>query len=381
MKIFLFIALILLSTKTFSLFMRRMHMPQVLGALAAGVILGPALLNIIQPNDTLAVFAEFGVVLLLFAAGMETDFKQLRNAFKASLLISVLGIVLSLGGGFAIALLFGKPSLESFFIGVVIASMSTSITVEALQEMGKLRTKAGTAILGASLFDDIIVIVLLAVLMGMGESNGISFNAISGTLVRIVLFFVFAIASGWCVNKLFNFLYNKVGATRRISIFAIAYCFVMAYLAELFGLADITGAYIAGIAFCNTRCVETVDTDTHSLSFLFFTPIFLANIGINTTFDGMDGSMVLFTIALVVIAVAGKFIGCGLAARICGFTRNESLQVGVGMIARGEVSFIVASKGILAGYMNPNLFPGIIIVVLATVLITPLLMNVVFKPV
>jgi Kef-type K+ transport system membrane component KefB len=310
---------------------------------------------------------------------METDFRQLRNAFKASLLISVLGIVLSLGGGFAIALLFGKPSFESFFIGVVIASMSTSITVEALQEMGKLKTKAGTAILGASLFDDIIVIVLLAVMMGTGESNGVSITAISGTLIKIIVFFAFAIASGWCVNKLFNFLYNKMGATRRLSIFAIAYCFVMAYLAEIFGLADITGAYIAGIAFCNTRCVETVDTDTHSLSFLFFTPIFLANIGINTTFDGMTGNLVLFTLLLVLVAVAAKFIGCGLAARICGYSRKESLQVGVGMIARGEVSFIVASKGILAGYMNPHLFPSIIVVVLATVLVTPLLLNVVFK--
>jgi len=377
-RLLLFIALILLSTKILAIFMKHIHLPQVIGALAAGVLLGPAVFNLIEPNETISAIAEFGVILLLFSAGMETDFRQLRNSLKSSLVISTLGVVVALGGGFAIALLFGKPSFESFFIGVVIASMSTSITVEALSEMGKLKTKTGTALMGASLFDDILVIMILAVTMGMGTA-GFSFASLGIILLRIAAFFAFAIVAGLCVNRLFNYIYNTFGQKRRLTVFAIAYCFLMAYLAEFFGLADITGAYLAGIAFCSTRCVESLETETHELSYIFFTPVFLANIGIHTSFDGMTSSMILFTVLLVLVAIASKVIGCGLGAKICKFTNRESAQIGVGMVARGEVSFIVATKGIAAGYISSLLFPSIIVVVLVTVLITPLLLKAAFE--
>jgi len=376
-NLLLFIALILLATKVLAIFMKHIHLPQVIGALAAGVLLGPAAFNLIEPNETISAIAEIGVILLLFSAGMETDFRQLRNSLKSSLTISALGVVMALGGGFAVAFLFGKPSFESFFIGVVIASMSTSITVEALSEMGKLKTRTGTALLGASLFDDILVIMILAVTMGMG-ATGFSFASLWTILLKIAAFFAFAIAAGLCINKLFNYLYNTFGEKRRLTIFAIAYCFLMAYLAEFFGLANITGAYLAGIAFCSTRCVESLETKTHGLSYMFFTPVFLANIGIHTSFAGMTGNMVLFTALLVIVAILSKVIGCGLGAKICNFTNRESAQIGVGMIARGEVSFIVTTKGIAAGYISSLLFPSIIVVVLVTVLITPLLLKAAF---
>ena len=377
-NLLLIIALVLLSTKVIAILMRRIHLPQVVGALIAGVLLGPAALGLVEPNETISVIAEFGVIFLLFSAGMETDFRQLRSCFKSSLLISVLGVAVALGGGFAVACLFGKPSFESFFIGVIIASMSTSITVEALQEMGKLKTKTGTAIMGASLFDDILVIVILAIIMGMG-ANGFTVTSVAVILLKIAVFFAFAVAAGLGVNKLFNFLYGRFGEKRRLAIFAVAYCFLIAYLAELFGLADITGAYVAGIAFCNTRCVEFLETKTHALSYMLFTPVFLANIGFNTSFDGLGGGMILFTALLVVVAILSKIIGCGLAAKICNFTNRESMQIGVGMVARGEVSFIVASKGIAAGYVSSVLFPSVIVVVLVTVLVTPLLLKAVFS--
>jgi Kef-type K+ transport system membrane component KefB len=214
--------------------------------------LGPGVFNLAQPNVTISVIAEFGVIFLLFSAGLETDFRQLRKSIKSSLLVSSLGIVLALGGGFAVALLFGKPTFESFFIGVIIASMSTSITVEALSEMGKLKTKTGTALLGASVFDDILVIIILAVTMGMGGSE-FSFVSMGIILLKIVAFFAFATFAGFFMNKLFNWSFGRYGERKRLTIFAIAYCFLMAYLAEKFGLADITGAYIAGVAFCSTR--------------------------------------------------------------------------------------------------------------------------------
>jgi len=169
------------------------------------------------------------------------------------------------------------------------------------------------------------------------------------------------------------------GEKRRLTIFAIAYCFLMAYLAELMGLADITGAYLAGIAFCSTRYVETLETRTHSLSNLFFTPVFLANIGLHTSFSGMSGNLILFTALLVVISMLSKLIGCGLGAKISRFSNKESFQVGVGMIARGEVSFIVAAKGIARNFISPAMYPVVIIVVLATVFVTPLLLKVAYS--
>jgi len=376
-RLLLIIALILLSTKAFAIFMRRLHLPQVIGALLAGVLLGPAVFNLVEPNETISVIAEFGVILLLFSAGMETDFRQLRSGIKSSLLISLLGVIAALGGGFAVAYFFDMPLFESFFVGVIIASMSTSITVEALSEMGKLKSKTGTSLLGASLFDDILVIIILAVTMGMGGS-GFSFSSLAVILLKIAAFFAFAIAAGLCVNKLFNWSYGRFGAKRRFTIFAIAYCFLMAFLAEQFGLADITGAYIAGIAFCSTRCVESLETKTQSLSYMLFTPVFLANIGIHTSFDGMTSNLVIFTALLVAVAVISKFAGCGLGAKLSKFSNRESVQVGVGMIARGEVSFIVAAKGIAAGYVSSLMFPSIIVVVLVTVLITPLLLKAAF---
>jgi len=376
--VLLIIALILFTTKAFSISMKTIHMPQVIGALIAGVLLGPGVFKLVEPNETIGAIAEFGVIFLLFSAGMETDFRQLKCMLKSSLLISTLGVVVALGGGFGLAFVFSKTLgfslFQSFFIGVVIASMSTSITVEALSEMGKLKTKTGTALLGASVFDDILVIIVLAVTLGIG-SNGFSFLTLGIILIKIIVFFIFAIGAGILVNKLFNWAFARLGEKRRFTIFSIAYCFLMAYLAERFGLADITGAYIAGVAFCNTRCVEYLETKTHWLSYMFFTPVFLANIGIHTSFEGMTGSLILFTLLLVLISILSKLAGCGLGAKISRFTNRESLQVGFGMVARGEVSIIVASKGIALGYLSSIMYPSIIVVVLVTVLVTPLLLK------
>ena len=376
-QLLLFVALILFATKALSMFMKRIHLPQVVGALVAGVLLGPAVFNLVEPNETITAVAEFGVILLLFAAGMETDFRQLRKSLKSSLLISALGVAAALGGGFLAAFAFGNSSFESFFVGAIIASMSTSITVEALSEMGKLKTKVGTTLMGASLFDDVLVIVILALAMGMG-SGGFSIGILGLTLLKIIAFFAFAIVSGLVVNRFFNWFYGRFGNRSKLAIFAIAYCFLMAYLAEVLGLADITGAYLAGIAFCTTQCADMLEDKTHHLSYLFFTPVFLANIGIHTSVDGMTTNTILFTAVLAVVAIVSKVVGCGLGARLARFSPRESFQVGVGMVARGEVSFIVAAKAIAVGYVSSAMYPSVIVVVLVTVFITPLLLKAAF---
>jgi Kef-type K+ transport system membrane component KefB len=382
--IILVFALILFATKFCGILTKKLHLPQVIGALSAGIILGPSMLGLAQPSETLTVIAELGVIVLLFTAGMEMDFKEFRNLLRPSLLIAVLGIALAVGGGFLVGMAIGLTMFESFFIGVVIASTSTSITVEALQEMGKLKTKSGSALLSTAVIDDILGIILLSVVLGIGGGGGeeaAAFDLLAAgiILLKIAAFFVFALICGFVANKLLSIIRNRSGESPRLSIFALAFCFLMAFLAEKFGLADIAGAFIAGIAFCNTRYVTYLEKNTHVLSYMFLSPIFFASIGINMVLDGFDSGMVLFAGLLLAAVLVSKFVGCGLGAKLCKFKNSECMQIGAGMITRGEVSIIVASKGIAAGIMEPSLFSGIIIVVLITVLIAPALLKLLYS--
>jgi Kef-type K+ transport system membrane component KefB len=379
-NILLVFALILFFTKVCGILTRRLHLPQVVGALIAGIILGPSVLGLAQPhNEIITVIAELGVVVLLFSAGMEMDFKELKNLLRPSLLIAVLGITLAVGGGFIVAQALGMTVFESFFIGVVIASTSTSITVEAMQEMGKLKTKSGSALLSTAVIDDILGIILLSVALGIGGSETDFDIAAAGMiLLKIVMFFIFAFVCGFIMNKLLSFLRNHSGESRRLSIFALAFCFFMAFLAEQFGLADIAGAFIAGVAFCNTRYVEYLEKQTHVLSYMFLSPVFFASIGINMVLEGLGADTFIFAGLLLAAAILSKLIGCGVGAKLCKFENDECCQIGAGMVTRGEVSIIVASKGITAGIMEQELFSGIIMVVLVTVLVAPILLKLVY---
>jgi monovalent cation:proton antiporter-2 (CPA2) family protein len=372
---FLFVvAIILICTKTFALFTKKLHMPQVVGALLAGVVLGPAVLGLIRPTELLGYLAEIGVVLLMFNAGLEMDFRQLKESIKSSFFIAVLGVLLPLAGGFLLAYAFGGGTFESIFIGVILTATSVSITVETLQEMGKLKTKAGTAILGAAIIDDILGIILLAVIMQIGD-GGAAFSQITLILVKILLFFIIAFLAGFAVFKLFEYFDSRFGNKRRVSILALSFCFFLSYFAELFGIADIIGAFIAGIILCNTKSVQYIQPKINSLSYMLFSPVFFVSIGLTTSFTGFNNQILLFTGLLLFIAIATKLLGCGLAAKFCRFTSKESIQIGLGMVSRGEVALIVAVKGASMNLMKLNLLPSIIMVVPITTLITPVLLK------
>jgi Kef-type K+ transport system membrane component KefB len=379
-NIILVLALILFSTKFCGILTKRIHLPQVVGALLAGIILGPSVLGLAQPSENITMLAELGVIVLLFSAGMEMDFKELKSLLRPSLLIAVLGIVSAIACGYAVGVIIGRSAFESLFIGVVIASTSTSITVETLQEMGKIKTKSGSVLLSTAIIDDILGIVTLSVVLGIGGADG-EFSLLSGgvILLKIILFFIFAFICGFIMNKLLSFVRNKSGESHRLSIFALAFCFLMSFLAEQFGLADIAGAFIAGVAFCNTRYVEYLEKNTHVLSYMFLSPVFFASIGINLVLEGFNISMLIFAALLLLAAVLSKLIGCGLGAKLCRLTNSDSARIGAGMITRGEVSIIVASKGIIAGIFDPALFSGIIIMVIITVLLAPTLLKIIYS--
>ena len=370
-KFLLEISIILVSAKIFGLFSRKFHMPHVVGALIAGILLGPAVFNILEKTEMITKLAEIGVLLLMFSAGMETDFNRLRNSLKSSLVIAVIGVVVPLVSGFAIAMLFGQDVLRSIFIGLILTATSISITVEVLHEMDKLKTKAGTAILGAAVIDDIIGVILLSILIGV-KNDGVSSAEFGLIFLRIFGFLVFAVIGSIIMRKLFDALSNKIGNKKRLPIFGLGLCFFMAYLAELYGIAGITGAYLAGLVFCSNKAEKYIERRNDILSYMFFAPIFFISVGLMASFEGLTGETILFGIFLFVAAILSKLFGCGLGAFLCKFSKKESFQVGAGMISRGEIAIILATKGMISGLLDAHFLSVIIIVVVLTTLIAPI---------
>ena len=381
------LALILLSTKVLGLLTRRFKMPQVVGALLAGVILGPAVLNTLSDVDFITKMSEVGVIVLMFTAGMETDIKELKKTGAASFIIALIGVLVPLGGGFLLAHFFNGPDLshgatasiflQNMFIGVILTATSVSITVETLKEMGKLNTRAGNAILGAAIIDDILGIIALTIITSMADPN----VNIGIVLLKVVAFFVFAGVAGVLFFLFFRKLQNHYHKDmRRFVILAFVFCLLISYCAEeFFGVADITGAFIAGLIISNTQRAPYIASRFETLSYTLISPVFFASIGLKMVMPEMTTSIIVFSILLMVIAVLTKIVGCGLGAKLCHFTTRESVQVGVGMISRGEVALIVATKGAALGLMSDSFMGPIILTVVLTTVIAPVLLKIAFS--
>lgn len=378
------LALILLSTKVLGLVTKKFSMPQVVGALLAGLILGPAMLNILHETDFIKQIAEIGVIVLMFTAGLETDLTELRKTGKASFIIALLGVLVPLLGGFMIASLFNQESspeevnhlLQNIFIGIILTATSVSITVETLKELRKLNTRAGNAILGAAIIDDILGIIALTIVTSCADSS-INVTVVLG---KVVLFFICAIGSGIVFYKFYNHWVKMYeNDMRRFVIVAFVFCLLLSFCAEeFFGVADITGAFIAGLILSNTPCVHYITSRFETISYMLLSPIFFASIGIQVDLSGMNSQLFVFTLALVIIAIVSKIIGCGLGAKVCRYSNKESLQIGVGMVSRGEVALIVASKGAAIGLMSAAFFGPVVVMVVITTIITPILLKLVF---
>ena len=379
------LAVILISTKLLGQFTKRIQMPQVVGALIAGLILGPTILNIVRETVFIDKIAELGVIGLMFMAGLETDVNEMKKCGKASIVIAILGIIIPLAGGFLVAIAFSdKPLnamsqielLKNIFIGVILTATSVSITVETLREMGKLKTSTGTAILGAAVIDDIIGIIIFTIILGFADSS----VGLTSVLIRILLFFVFAIIIAIVFNFVFKHLSNKYGPKRKIPIYGFVFCLLLSYTAErFFGITDITGAYLAGIIISNVKQSDYILRKFEVVSYMFLAPVFFASIGIKTHITGISNQLLAFTGVLLVVAILSKVIGCGVGAKMTGFTNKDSLKIGIGMVSRGEVALILAGKGAVAGLMSEAFFVPVVIVVITTTLLTPMLLKLVYK--
>ncbi len=380
-SLLLWIAVILLSTKILGLTSEKVHMPQVVGALLAGIIIGPCCLGVVHEAEFLTVSSEIGVIILMFIAGLDTDLRELKKCGMAAMLIAVCGVIVPLLMGMGLYLLFFQGSGEEYmllkagFIGVILMATSVSITVEALREMGKFEGRMGTSILGAAIIDDVLGIIALTLLSSF-STEGVS---IGRTLGGIGLFFVFLGVVAFVIyhfSRLFPFNEYK----HRTTIVSFAFCLLLSYVAEeWFGVADITGAYFAGLILCNCRSKGYIAQKMTVLSYAIFAPIFFANIGIKTDLSGVGGDMLLFALLLTLVAIVSKLVGGSLGAKLGGFNNKDALSIGIGMVCRGEVALVVADKGVNAGLVNPEILSATILMVIVTTVVSPIFLKLQMK--
>lgn len=381
-NVFKDLGIIIIFAKLFGILARKCKAPQVVGEIIAGLLIGPSILGLVQQSDFLVQMAEVGVVLLMFSAGLETDLKELMKTGPVAFLIACAGVFIPLAGGTLLYMgFYGASPLGSekffmaVFMGVIMTATSVSITVQSLKEMGKLKGKVGTTILSAAIIDDVIGIIVLTFVIGFKNPDSNPGNVVLSTL----LFFLMAFAAGIVVYKLFKKLDERYPHTQRIPILSLALCFFFSYAAEhYFGIADITGAYVAGVVLCSIQDSSYIDQKMEISSYMIFGPVFFTSIGFKTSVDHLNGSILLFSAAFVLVALVTKIIGCGLMAKACKFSFPDSLKIGVGMMTRGEVALIVAQKGLSVGLLTPEYFTAVILLIIASSIATPILLKLLY---
>ena len=381
------LAIILITTKFLGLLFRRIGLPQVLGYIIAGIFIGPAIfgdfcgvtligfegkdynaLLLLPEENALGIFSKIGVLLLMFSTGLETNLKELKSTGLAAVLIACAGVAVPLLLGFVISIPFGGIGLgvgtpegifRSIFIGTILTATSVAITVSVLKELGKINTKLGTTIVSAAIIDDVIGIVVLSIVTGIAKAQAGAAQDLSGfegfkstiygTIIMIIAFFVFAVLAGWGISYLFRWLDKRWPTTHRIPIFSLAVCFLYSWLAEeIFGVADITGAFLAGVVLSTVhRASEYTDKKIEVNTYTVFAPVFFANIGISSiSFAGLNPTIIGFAVLAVLMGLIGKIVGCGAVCKGFKYGWRESAIGGVGMMARGEVALIVTATGV-----------------------------------
>ncbi len=373
------LAIIIFTAKFFGVLARKCKAPQVVGQIIAGLLIGPCVLGWVVQSDFITQMAEIGVVLLMFEVGLETDLKELVKTGPVALLIACAGVFIPLVLGALLYMGFygfapwgSEEFYKAVFIGTIMTATSVSITVAALQELGKIKGKVGTTIVSAAIIDDVIGIIVLTFVIGFKSPD----SHPGMVILKTIIFFIIAIAGGAVTFKIFLVLDHRYPHTRRIPIVSLAFCFALSYVAEkYFGIADITGAYIAGIVLCNLSDNTYIERKVDVSSYMLFGPLFFASIGLKTNFDSMNSTLFAFCICFVIVALVAKIIGCGLAAKLCRYTFSDSLKIGVGMMTRGEVALIVAQKGLTAGLLTADYFMAVILLILFSSISTPIILK------
>lgn len=394
LQIILSVGIIIIAAKYLGTLLKKIGFPQVAGQIIAGLLLhfipffrnyGGLDPNVVyqEANQFISYMAEIGVVMIMFSAGLGTNLKSLVKSGVKSTVIAACGVLVPLLTGTVMALCFWgwdgwgtRNFYQSMFIGTIMTATSVSISVATLKELGKIKSDIGQTIISAAIIDDVFGIIVLTVVLGVSSGTGGYISVILKTL----LFFICAVVLGFILFKFFKWYDRRHPHSRRIPIYGLGVAFVFAYAAEkLFGIADITGAYIAGVVFCNLNDAHYMEQKIDINSYMIFSPIFFASIGLKTNLGGMDLSLLLFSVVFVIVGCVSKIIGCGGVSKLMGYSWKESVQVGIGMMVRGEVALIVAQKGLSVGLVDSKYFAAVILLIIVSSMIVPVLLKKAFQ--
>lgn len=394
LQIILSVGIIIIAAKYLGTLLKKIGFPQVAGQIIAGILLhfipffknfGGTDPNVVyqEANQFISYMAEIGVVLIMFSAGLGTNLKSLVKSGVKSTIIAACGVVVPLILGMIMALCFWgwdgwgtRNFYQAMFIGTIMTATSVSISVATLKELGKIKTDVGQAIISAAIIDDVFGIIVLTIVLGVSSGTG----GYLSVIIKTLLFFISAIVVGFIVFKFFKWYDRRHPHSRRIPIYGLGVALIYAYAAEkLFGIADITGAYIAGVVFCNLNDAHYMEQKIDINSYMIFSPIFFASIGLKTNLSGMDLNLLVFSICFVIVGCVAKIIGCGGVSKLMGYTWKESAQIGIGMMVRGEVALIVAQKGLSVGLVDSKYFAAVILLIIVSSMIVPILLKKAFQ--
>lgn len=367
---FLHLGIVLMAAKVGGVISRKFKQPAVLGQIIVGIVLG----FVLKETETILHMSEIGVVFLMFIAGLETDVNELRASGKSSSMIALGGVVVPLAMVAIGIYLYTGNLFQSIFMGVIASATSVSISVQTLREIGKMRTRQGIGILGAAIIDDVVGIILLTLVVGLkspGENSSILM-----VLAKIGSFFAITFVVGYIVTKVIKRYFDceRNELDEHVLVISIVLCFIMAYVSENLGVAAITGAYFAGVIISMTEYRHKISHEISRISYAIFIPIFFVSIGL-----GVDVKAALSAISLgallIILASLGKVVGCGIGARVSGFSKIQSLQIGVGMVPRAEVAIIIANLGLSLKIITHAHLAAVLLMVITTTLLTPSLLK------
>lgn len=389
LQLLIALIIIIIAAKAGGYISLRLGQPSVLGELLVGIILGPSLLNVLHWSyftdehltETIAHMAELGVLLLMFIAGLELHISDLVKSGKVSALAGIFGVVIPFSLGALIGIVFQLDLLAALFIGLVLSATSVSISAQTLMELNVLRSRVGVSLLGAAVFDDILVVLGLSVFVAIIQA-GTDGSLLSILLIalQMIVYLVVAISVGfWLLPRLTSWV-EDLPISQGLIAFAFVTALLYAWAAEALGsMAAITGAFLAGLMFSRTRLKEYIETGIATLAYAVFVPIFFVNVGLSANARELTTQSLWLLVSAVIISIVGKVFGAGLGAKLAGFTNLESLQLGVGMMSRGEVGLIVASVGILEGIITQETFAIVVGVVIISTLLTPPMLRSLFS--
>ncbi len=355
----------------------RMGQSAVIGEIFIGILIGPSLLHLVSYSEIIKVLGEIGAVFLLFAIGLELKFNEVFD-FRNGI-IAFFGVITPFAMGYGVSSLFGFSTIQGLLIGTSLAATSIAISAKILQDMGKLETRAAKAIIGAAVVDDVLSLLLLSVTMGVA-SSGVSFSSIAYKSILAVGF----IGGGYLLRPVMVKLMQKMDRwaiktnnAKVTLILAVSLAFLYSAIAEIIGLSGIIGAFLAGITL-ESLAIKSYKEGAQYLE-MVFAAIFFVSLGILLDFSGFHFSSIYFIIALVLVAVASKLIGCFIPAYFLKFNMRDSLIIGVGMVPRGEVAAIVGLLAMTAGLITQEVYIAILCMALFTTIAIPFFYSILFK--